>query len=148
MASDEPMSRLIERSSLGTPAARKLRARTPAEVTTTVLDASSRANDPVQSQTKQETTVTSTEPAIENARKHEYTIVVDGQKKEVPSEIVSYAEVVELAYPGQSADPQYKFTVTYRHAAGEKHSGTLVAGQTVTVKKEGTAFNVTRTTKS
>jgi hypothetical protein len=55
---------------------------------------------------------------------------------------------VELAYPGQSGDPQYVFTVTYRHAHEEKHDGTLLPGQTVRVKREGTVFNVTRTTKS
>ena len=78
---------------------------------------------------------------------HEITIIVDGQKKTVPTDIVSYKEVVELAYPGQSGDPQYTFTVTFRNAADEKQ-GTLVPGQTVTVKHEGTVFNVTRTTKS
>ena len=79
---------------------------------------------------------------------HVYVIVVDGQKKTVPSDVVSYADIVELAYPGQSGDPQYTFTVTYRNSAEEKHDGTLVPGRTVHVKREGTVFNVTRTTKS
>lgn len=94
--------------------------------------------------------MTSTEsPATsQDHREHDYIIIVDGQKKVVPSDVVSYAEVVELAYPGQSGDPKYTFTVTYRHAAGEKHEGTLLTGQTVHVRKEGTVFNVTRTTKS
>ena len=78
---------------------------------------------------------------------HEIHIIVDGQRKTVPSDVVSYTEIVELAYPGQSGDPQYTFTVTFRNAAEEK-KGTLVPGGTVTVKKEGTVFNVTRTTKS
>lgn len=93
-------------------------------------------------------TSTETPATSEDHREHDYTIIVDGQKKVVPSDLVSYAEVVELAYPGQSGDPRYTFTVTYRHAAGEKHEGTLLPGQTVRVKKEGTVFNVTRTTKS
>ena len=80
--------------------------------------------------------------------KAEYKIIVDGQPKEVPSDLVSYDQVVELAYPGQSKDPQYKFTVTYRNADQEPREGSLVAGQTVRVKREGTVFNVTRTTKS
>lgn len=94
--------------------------------------------------------MTSTETAAEaeGHREHKYSIIVDGQKKEVPSDVVSYAEVVELAYPGQSGDPQYVFTVTYRHADEEKHDGTLLPGKTVRVKREGTVFNVTRTTKS
>jgi hypothetical protein len=84
----------------------------------------------------------------EERREHEISIIVDGQKKTVPSDIVSYIEVVELAYPSDAHDPKYNFTVTYRHADQEPHHGTLVAGQTVRVKKEGTVFNVTRTTKS
>lgn len=87
-------------------------------------------------------------PTAEARPTHEYTIIVDGQKKEVPSEKVSYEQVVELAYPGQSADPQLKFTVTYRHSAEKPHDGTLEPGHSVRVKKEGTVFNVKRTTKS
>lgn len=87
-------------------------------------------------------------PIAEANRQHEYTIVVDGQKKEVPSENVSYEQVVELAYPGQSVDPQFKFTVTYRHSDEKPHDGTLAPGHSVRVKKENTVFNVKRTTKS
>jgi Multiubiquitin len=79
---------------------------------------------------------------------HEHAIIVDGQKKEVPSNLVSYAEVVDLAYPGQSGDVQYTLTVTYRHAAEEPHDGTLVPDKTVRVKRGGTVFNVTRTTRA
>ena len=93
--------------------------------------------------------MTSTDtPAANAPGKHEYTIVVDGQPKDVPSNKVTYEQVVDLAYPGQGADPQYTFTVTFRHAEEAKHDGTLLPGKTVTVKKEGTVFNVTRTTKS
>jgi hypothetical protein len=86
--------------------------------------------------------------AAEARDRHEYMIIVDGQKKAVSSHVVSYLEVVELAYPGQSGDPQYTFTVTYRNADQEPRDGSLVAGRTVRVKREGTVFNVTRTTKS
>jgi hypothetical protein len=79
--------------------------------------------------------------------RNEYMIIVDGQKKTVSSDVVSYVEVVELAYSGQSGDPQYKFTVTYRNADQRPREGSLVAGQTVHIKREGTVFNVTRTTK-
>lgn len=93
--------------------------------------------------------MTSTDTAAAEAQsRQEYTIIVDGQPKDVPSKKVSYEQVVELAYPGQGTDPQYTFTVTYRHSEEAKHDGTLVPGKTVTVKKEGTVFNVTRTTKS
>jgi hypothetical protein len=86
--------------------------------------------------------------ATDPRSKHDYTIIVDGQKKEVPSKVVAYEQVVELAYPRQGSDPQTTFTVTYRHSEEAKHDGVLLPGKTVTVKKEGTVFNVTRTTKS
>ncbi len=93
--------------------------------------------------TSNETIVTA-----EERREHEFIIIVDGQQKTVTSDIVSYIEVVELAYPKDAHDPKYNFTVTYRHADQEPHHGTLVAGQTVRVKRKGTIFNVTRTVKS
>ncbi len=93
--------------------------------------------------------MTSTEtPTPEAHPHHEYSIIVDGQKKEVVSDVVSYDQVVEFAYPGEVHDPQFTFTVTYRHAAEEKHDGTLRPGKTVRVRNEGTVFNVSRTTKS
>jgi hypothetical protein len=93
--------------------------------------------------------VTSTEAPTPEAHRHqEYSIIVDGQRKQVTSDVVSYDQVVEFAYPGEVHDPQYTFTVTYRHADEEKHDGTLRPGKTVRVKQEGTVFNVTRTTKS
>lgn len=79
---------------------------------------------------------------------HDHAIILDGQRQEVPSSLVSYAEILELAHPGQSGDAQYTFTVTYRHADEEPHDGTLVPGTTVRVKREGTVFNAIRTTKS
>jgi Multiubiquitin len=92
--------------------------------------------------------ITATASTAEARDKNDYVIIVDGQPKTVSSDVVSYLEVVELAYPGQSGDPQYTFTVTYRNADQEPREGSLVAGKTVRVKKEGTVFNVTRTTKS
>jgi hypothetical protein len=77
-----------------------------------------------------------------------FTIVVDTVPREVSSDIVSYEQVVEFAYPGQLGQPNVRFAVTYRHAKGESHRGTLTASETVEVKKEGTFFNVKRTTKS
>lgn len=40
------------------------------------------------------------------------TIVVNGQEKSVPSRDVTWAEVVDLAYPGQWSDPDLSFIVT------------------------------------
>jgi len=83
----------------------------------------------------------------ESARK-EFTIIVNGEPKKVPTRDVSFEEVVNLAYNGNPpTGPNWIFTVTYRKAAGPKHEGTLTKGQTVEIR-EGTIFNVTATDKS
>ena len=46
--------------------------------------------------------MTSTEvPTPEAHPHHEYSIIVDGQKKKVTSDVESYDQVVQLAYPGE-----------------------------------------------
>lgn len=77
----------------------------------------------------------------------EYAIVINGELAVVPHKIVSYTEVVAIAYP-QQPDPNTTYTVTFRKAQEPRHEGVLVEGQTVTVKHEGTVFNVSPTNKS
>jgi hypothetical protein len=77
----------------------------------------------------------------------EYAIVINGELAVVAHEVVSYKEVVAIAFPEQS-DPNTTYTVTFRKAQGPRHEGVLVEGQTVTVKHKGTVFNVTATNKS
>lgn len=85
--------------------------------------------------------------AEDSARHKEITIIVNAQPKTVPSQTVSYDEVVALAYPTPLA-PNMWFDVTYRNAVAPNHEGSLVAGQSVTVRKEGTIFNVSPTNKA
>jgi Multiubiquitin len=85
---------------------------------------------------------------VQHDPEHTYTIVVNGQAKPVASREVTYDQVVDLAFPGERSDPNLTFTVTYRQADSAKHDGDLVEGGIVHVKKEGTIFNVTRTTRS
>lgn len=73
-------------------------------------------------------------------------IIVNGEAKPVGSREVSYSEVVRLAYPNPPT-PDTVFTVTYRHAI-KPHEGSLVEGQCVEVREEGTLFNVYATSKS
>jgi len=77
----------------------------------------------------------------------EITIIVNAQPKTVPSQTVSYNEVVALAYPTPPA-PGIIYTVTYENAIRPNHEGSLVEGQSVTVKEKGTIFDVTPTNKS
>jgi hypothetical protein len=78
---------------------------------------------------------------------HEYRIVVNGREKLVSTHELSFDEVVQLAFDPVPTGPNIVFTVSYRHAAGEKPAGTLVEGQTVKIKNE-TIFHVTQTDKS
>ena len=73
-------------------------------------------------------------------------IIVNGEAKHIGSREVSYSEVVRLAYPNPPT-PDTVFTVTYRHAV-KPHEGSLVEGQSVEVREEGTLFNVYATNKS
>lgn len=77
----------------------------------------------------------------------EYAIVINGELAVVPHQTVSFTEVVAIAYPVPPS-PQTVFTVSYEHAEGPRHEGLLVEGQTVTVKKDGTTFDVVIAGKS
>ncbi|MGJ5196557.1 MULTISPECIES: multiubiquitin domain-containing protein [unclassified Bradyrhizobium] len=77
----------------------------------------------------------------------ESEIVVNARKRTVKGDIVSFEEIVQIAFPG-SHDPDVAFSMTYRHAASDPHAGELGPGGHVKVKKEGTIFNVTKTIRS
>ena len=81
-------------------------------------------------------------------REHETTIVVNGQEKVVTGKEVSFEDVVSIAYDGNPPTGEnWEFTVTYRRGHGPKPQGSLVAGETVRVKK-GMVFDVQATDKS
>lgn len=85
--------------------------------------------------------------ATEEAAHHkEITVIVNAERKKVSSREVSYTEVVSLTYPAPPSTDTM-FTVTYRNAM-EPKEGSLVEGQSVKVKEEGTIFNVRATGKS
>jgi hypothetical protein len=75
------------------------------------------------------------------------TIVVNGTEHGIDDDVVSYEQVVALGFPNRQPDIEY--SVVYSKAkvpAGG--SGSLVPGRSVTVKKKGTSFDVTATTRS
>ena len=76
-----------------------------------------------------------------------YEIIVNGRPRLVNDECVTYAQITEIAFPGQGG-PLICFAVTYRKADSTPHSGELSEGQSVKVKRKGTIFNVTLTDKS
>jgi hypothetical protein len=86
--------------------------------------------------------------AAEDAARHTViTIIVNAEQKTVTSREASYSEVVALAY-STPPSPDTIFTVNYRNAEGPNKEGSLVYGQSVKVKEEGTIFNVVPTNKS
>jgi Multiubiquitin len=85
--------------------------------------------------------------ATEETAKHAwFVVIVNGQQHTVEPQIVSYEEIVKLAYPTPPS-PDTRYTVTYRNAK-EPKEGSLAPGQSVEVKKEGTIFNVKATGRS
>lgn len=81
--------------------------------------------------------------------KHNKTheIVVNGTPYRLDDGVVTYEALGALAFPGH--DPAAIFTVAYKNAiAAHGGSGTLVAGESVRVKKKGTSFDVRLTTRS
>jgi len=77
----------------------------------------------------------------------EFTIIVNGREHKVSADVLTFADVVKLAFPNPPTGDNVMFTVTYRNADSDKREGTLVEGKTVTIKN-GTIFNVTTTTRS
>lgn len=75
-----------------------------------------------------------------------FFIIVNGEKKEVSKNVLTFAEIVHLAFPNPPSGPNVVFTVTYKKAAHNRQ-GSLAEGETVHIKN-GTIFNVTATDKS
>jgi len=81
------------------------------------------------------------------AHEKAYAVVINGTPHTIDDEIVSYESLGALAFPGH--DPAAIFTVAYKNAiAPHGGSGTLVAGESVKVKKKGTSFDVRLTTRA
>lgn len=83
----------------------------------------------------------------DRTHRQEFTIVVNGRRKTVIEQVLSYSQVVALAFENPPTGPDVIFTVTYKNAAGPQSEGTLVEGERVKIK-DGTIFNVRATNKS
>ena len=74
-------------------------------------------------------------------------IIVDGTPHVVPTDEVTFDEVVNLAYPGGGRGDLITYTVTFYDGGGRPLEGALVEGEKAKVR-DGTVFNVTRTDRS
>jgi hypothetical protein len=103
-------------------------------------------------QIESEDAIDLTVPGVEHfvtAPKRQKTveIVVNGREVEVDNKIVTFDQLVAIAYPGEAPAPNIVYSITFRGAASKPHSGELAAGGFVEVKK-GSIFNVVRTIQS
>lgn len=74
-------------------------------------------------------------------------IIVNTRPRAVSQRELSYAEVLELAFPGAQNTDSILYTITFERADGKRHEGTLVRGDSIHIKK-GTIFHVAKTDKS
>ncbi len=75
------------------------------------------------------------------------TIIVNGRKKTVEQNVLTFEALLALAFDPVPHGPNWCFTMTYRKGPRPNPEGTLVEGESVRVK-EGMVFNVTATDKS
>jgi hypothetical protein len=87
------------------------------------------------------------ENGIDMPNEHQFEIRVNGTEHKVSSEVVTYEQVVEIAFPGHPNNPDILYSVTFEHAEKPK-KGTLSAGQSVVIKRHNTEFDVTPTNRS
>jgi Multiubiquitin len=81
------------------------------------------------------------------AQPRKFTIIVNGQKKVVTARIVTFDEIVKLAFPMPPTGQNILYTVSYEDGPRRNPQGSLKEGQNVEVKN-GMIFNVTATDKS
>ena len=76
-----------------------------------------------------------------------FSIVINGRRRDVESEELTFDELVDLAFEDPARGPQIVFTITFREAGGRVTEGELDEGQRLKVRNE-TIINVTRTDQS
>lgn len=86
--------------------------------------------------------------AAAQAPDHDFTIIVNGQEKAIPSHEVTWDQIVDLAFPGEREKSDSTFVVTYSDAQGQPPSGLLEKGGSVRVERRGTSFNVAKHRRS
>jgi hypothetical protein len=83
----------------------------------------------------------------EAPEKH-YIIFVNTDPVVVDHDVLTFDELVKIAFPVPPAGPDPAFTVTFEHAKSDPHFGDLKAGGTVTVRQFGTTFDVDHNNRS
>ncbi len=90
-------------------------------------------------------------PEIEHfyskAKHHEIMLIVNGKPRQWNKKIITFEQVVELAFGSYDPNPDKQFTVTYDRGPHQNEEGSMVKGEKVFVKNK-MIFNVTCTDKS
>lgn len=81
------------------------------------------------------------------AQNKNFTIIVNGRKKEVTTKEMTFAQIVALAFDPVPTGPNILITITYEHGPHQNREGTLTPAHTVVIK-DRMIFNVTATDKS
>lgn len=74
-------------------------------------------------------------------------IIVNTVEEYVEPGRISFEELAKLAFPNTEVTPNTEYTVSYRKGPGNKPEGSLIAGESVKLKK-GMIFDVSETDKS
>jgi hypothetical protein len=74
-------------------------------------------------------------------------IVVNGDRRVVHGECLTFEEIVKIAYPVPPPGTDVQFTVQYTRGPETKPAGTLIEGQSVKIQ-DGMEFDVTPTNRS
>ena len=77
----------------------------------------------------------------------ELTIIVNGRPKHPHSDVLTYIEVVRLAFENAVVNDRTVYTVTFEGGPHHKPEGTLVEGEDIRLK-DHMCFHVTATNKS
>lgn len=89
----------------------------------------------------------SNEPGESQGQANGFNIVVNGKAKRTDHAVLSFDEVVKLAYPTPPEAGDLVYTVVFHNADQEPRNGTLVSGRSVTVRN-GTKFDVKHAVRS
>ncbi len=74
-------------------------------------------------------------------------IIINTVEEYVESVRLSFEQIAKLAFPDTQVTPNTEYTVSYRKGPGNKPEGSLIAGESVKLKK-GMIFDVSETDKS
>ena len=77
----------------------------------------------------------------------QFTIVVNAEDATVDHDVLTFNELVKIAFPVPPSGEHPKFTISFEKAVSKPHEGALKEDQTVTVKN-GTEFDVIHSNRS